>query len=190
MRNRAMFRPGGLTTALPLLAAALLGLAACDGAGLVSRAPALEPGVFAPTRDGPADAPPGTCWGRTVSPAVIQTVTEQIQVKPARTNPDGTIAELPVFRSETHQQIVTPRVDSWFETPCEEARTPEFLSSLQRALQARGLYAGPVSGTLTEETRAAVQQYQRTNGGPDSPVLALETARALGLIEIILPDRG
>ena len=54
----------------------------------------------------------------------------------------------------------------------------------QRALLARGLYKGPVTGTLTPRTRAAIQGLQRQNGGPDSSVLSLATARSLGLIAV------
>ncbi len=158
-------------------------LAGCDPAALDPTAEPPEPGVLEATRDGPADAPPGTCWGKTVSPAVIETVTEQVQVKPAQVNPDGTIGATPVYRSETRQQIVTARVDNWFETPCTEVLTPEFNATLQRALMARGLYAGAITGEMDKATRAAVQALQRQEG-PDSAVLSLETARMLGLIAV------
>ncbi|NNE51986.1 MAG: peptidoglycan-binding protein [Sulfitobacter sp.] len=158
-----------------------LTLGACTQTG-GGRPELLEPGVFTPTRDGPEGAPPGTCWGRTVTPAVIETVSTQVQVKPAKVNSDGSIAKLPEFRTEERQRIVKQRVDSWFETPCAEVQTEEFLASLQRALQARGYYAGLVNGRLDPVTRAAVQRFQVDNGGPDSSLLALATARMLGLI--------
>ncbi len=159
-------------------------LTGCDAAlqGAAQEPP--EPGVSAPTRDGPEGALPGTCWGKTVSPAVIQTVSKQVQVKPAKVNPDGTLAELPVFRTEQSQEIVTPRKDNWFETPCPEVLTEEFTASLQRALQVRGRYAGPVTGTMNPRTRTAIQNLQRETNGPDSSVLSLATARSLGLIAV------
>lgn len=159
-------------------------LAGCDTALQGAAQVPPEPGVSAPTREGPEGAPPGTCWGKTVSPAVIQTVSKQVQVKPARVNPDGTLAELPVFRTEQIQEIVTPRRDNWFETPCPEVLTEEFTASLQRALQVRGLYGGPVTGTMTPRTRTAIQGLQQKTGGPDSSVLSLATARGLGLIAV------
>lgn len=140
-----------------------------------------EPGVVAATRDGPAGAPPGTCWGKTVTPAVIETVTSQVQVAPAKTGTDGTIIALPIYRTESNQQIVRPRKDNWFETPCPDTLDPEFYATLQRALQARGLYDGPITGMLDAPTRIALRAYQRQEG-PDSEVLALATARNLGLV--------
>ena len=155
--------------------AALVLLAACDPA-------APPPGsAFDSTRLAPPGAPPGTCWENLPTPAVVETVSEQVLVKPAVTNPDGTIASLPVYRSEDRQRIVTPRRDNWFETPCPPAFTAEFVSSLQRALQARGLYAGPVNGLMDAPTRAAVRRVQAADG-IDSDVLSIETARALGLV--------
>lgn len=142
-----------------------------------------EPGVFQATRDGPDGAAPGSCWGRTVSPAVIETITEQVQVSPAQYNTDGTVARPPTYRSEARQMIVTPRVDSWFETPCAEALTPDFIASLQRALAVRRYYEGPITGTLDKDTQAAIRAFQRTTG-PDSGVLSLASARQLGLIAV------
>ena len=163
--------------AVPLL------LAACeptvDGS---DNAP--EPGVAVATRAGPPGAPMGSCWGRTVTPAVVQTVEEQVQIKPAEINDDGTIASLPTYRTEKRQEIVSARVDNWFETPCPEVLTPEFVASVQRALVARGLYAGDANGVFDVSTRKAVRQYQISIGGPDSPVMAIETARSLGLIAV------
>lgn len=169
-----------LRFAFPLLTCA--GLVACDMVP-PPEGPALEPGVLEATRNGPEGAPPGSCWGRTVSPAVFETITEQVQVEPAKINPDGTIAKPPVYRSETRQQIDTPRRDNWFATPCPEVLTTEFVASLQRALSARGLYQGPANGVMNAETRSAVQTLQQPTG-PDSGVLSLDAARRLGLIAV------
>lgn len=167
------------------LAVALLTLAACET--FPSAPPAEEPpepGVLAATKNGPSGAPEGTCWGKTVSPAVIETVTKQVEVKPAVINPDGTVGALPVYRDESKQQIVVARRDNWFETPCPEALTPEFIATLQRALHARGSFAGEITSQLDTPTLNAIQAFQNANGGPDSSVLTLETARTLGLVAI------
>ena len=176
------------TLSLRLFAASLLlTLGACD---VVQLAPDTvnpkppEPGLLAPTLDGPAGAAEGTCWGKTVSPAVIQTVTRQVLVKSAQFNSDGTVATAPSYRSESLQEIVTPRQDNWFETPCPNALTPEFTATLQRALQARGAYIGLITSEMDPATLAAVQNFQRAAGGPNSSVLTLETARTLGLIAV------
>ncbi|MEM6941572.1 MAG: peptidoglycan-binding domain-containing protein [Pseudomonadota bacterium] len=147
--------------------------------------PAPEPGVFFPTAKGPEDAPPGTCWGKTVTPAVVERISERIEVTPAEVSSDGTITRLPEYRTEERQVIVTPRRSNWFQTPCAEVYTPEFTASLQRALQARGLYQGPITGTLDAATNAAVGQLQQQDG-LKSPVMSLETARRLGLIAVEL----
>lgn len=173
----------GRKVALWVLAAPLV-LAACDPASLSPREERPEPGVLNATRNGPPGAPEGTCWGKTVSPAVIETVVRQIQIKPAKVNADGTVAAPPKYRTEESQEIVSPRRDNWFETPCDEVLTEEFISTLQRALLVRGYYAGKITGRMDLATYFAVKSYQRAEGGPDSRVLSLEAARNLGLIAV------
>ena len=63
---------------------------------------------------------------------------------------------------------------------CEAALTPNFVSSLQRALAVRGFYQGPESGELNWRTRRAVRLYQMDQG-INSAILSLESARQLGL---------
>ena len=167
---------------VPLWLAFFATLSACDPVALGQNT-APEPGVVEATRNGPPGAAPGTGGGRTVSPAFIEPVTEQVQVKPAKINPDGTIATLPVYKTEAVQKIVAQRVDNWFETPCPETLTAEFNASLQRALAVRGYYIGQINGVMDAETRAAVQAFQRSDG-PDSGVLSLAAARKLGLIAV------
>ncbi|MEM6303546.1 MAG: peptidoglycan-binding domain-containing protein [Pseudomonadota bacterium] len=160
---------------------AALWLSAC---AVQEQGQAGEPGVETATRNGPPGADIGTCWGRTVTPAVVQTVEKQVEVTPAEVNADGTIAAAPTYRTERRQEIVSPRRDNWFETPCPETLTPEFVASLQRALIARQLFAGEANGVFDVSTRTAVRAYQVSIGGPDSPVMSIETARSLGLIAV------
>ena len=108
----------------------------------------------------PPGAQPGTCWGKHVSPAVIETVTHQVLMQPAEVHADGSIGQPPIYKTETLQEIVTPRRETWFETPCEADLTPEFIASVQRALTARGFLSGPVNGEMDARTRAAVRRYQ------------------------------
>jgi len=166
--------------------AVTLFVAGCDPASLAEADAPPEPGVLEATRVGPAGAADGTCWGKTVTPAVVQTVTKQEQIKPAVVNEDGTIGAPPKYRSTTTQEIVSARRDNWFETPCKEVLTPELISSLQRALFARGLYAGSISGEMNADTRAAIRRLQ-AKAGTNSPVLMLETAQNLGLIAVARP---
>ena len=167
-------------------AVALVSLAACDPTDMPAPdlAALTEPDVVrSTTANAPPGAKPGTCWGREVSPAVIETVTEQIIVQPAEVLADGTVISPAVYRSETQQRIVEERRETWFETPCDPIWTEEFTASLQRALKARGHYTGSITGTLDKRTRAAIRRYQAPQG-LDSSILSLEAARQLGLIAV------
>lgn len=165
-------------------ALALAGLAAC--AGPVAQIEAIgEPEVTRTTRAAPPGAEPGTCWGTHVSPAVIETVTEQKLVQPPEVLTDGTVTRPAIYKTETTQKIVQERQETWFQTPCDEVLTPEFVASVQRALAARGLYRGPVSGEMDRATRASVRRYQQPRG-LDSGILSLDSARALGLVAVPL----
>ena len=133
---------------LTILCPGLLALAACM--------PASQPDAFANPLvtgeaavevlrgAGPPNADPMACYGRKSTPAVIETVTEQVMVQPPQIGTDGVVREHAIFVTETHQRIVTERRELWFEVPCAlEAGDRDFIASLQRALSARGLYAGP-----------------------------------------------
>jgi hypothetical protein len=173
-------QPGMTKPSAPLVARLSLvltiGLGAC-----VPLEPAVGTGTNAP--EAPPGAPPGTCWHRNTSPAVIQTVTDQVLVTAAVADATGQIIQPAVFRTVTRQDIVQPRRDTWLETPCPEQLTPEFTASLQRALAARGYYRGATTGQINRATRLAIRRYQKETG-LDSSTLSLDTARQLGLIAI------
>jgi hypothetical protein len=143
-----------------LCAVALVGLNACDttrsnlgGLG--------EPEVTRLNQIAPPGAEPGTCWGKHVTPAIIETVTHQIVVQPAQVMVDGTVTQPAIYKTETLQKIVRERREAWFQTPCANIMTPEFIASIQRALAARELYRGKISGEMDASTRAAVRRYQK-----------------------------
>jgi FAD/FMN-containing dehydrogenase len=164
-----------------LLAAATLGLAGCTATGPtrpVAEAD-LSAGLVAAAGETPPALPEGACWARDVTPAVIETEIRQDMVSPARTAPDGTAVPAS-FRTVTQQKIVQDRRDVWFQTPCPDEMTPAFVASLQRALKARGLFRGAVTGEMDAGTSRAVRQFQAERG-LDSPVLSLEAARDLGI---------
>jgi hypothetical protein len=123
----------------------------------------------------------GQCWGEDVTPAVIETVTEQVLDSPAQTDAAGQVIRPASYRTETRTRIVQDRGTVWFRIPCPEDLTLEFVASLQRALKARGIYVSPVTGQLDAATRDAVRRFQAPRG-LDSPVLSLGAARELGLI--------
>jgi hypothetical protein len=130
---------------------------------------------------GPPDARPTSCYGRKSTPAVIETVTEQVMLQPPQIATDGTLREPAIFVTETHQRIVTERRELWFEVPCAlESGDPDFIASLQRALMARGLYGGPVTGEMNRRTARAVRAFQAPQG-LDSEILSLAAAQQLGL---------
>lgn len=158
-----------------------LAIAACTAvpAGLATTD--LSAGLLPATDATPPATPEGVCWARAVTPAVIETVTEQVMATAERRGPDGAVTEPATFRTETRQSIVTDRREVWFETPCAGVMGPEFLATLQRALKARGLYLEPLTGAIDAPTRAAIRAWQRPRG-LDSDVLAMASARALGIV--------
>ncbi|MDC0738205.1 peptidoglycan-binding domain-containing protein [Cognatishimia sp. SS12] len=167
---------------LPLTA---LVLAGCDlpSVGAPDIAALREPDIRQLSLQAPPGAPPGSCWGKSVSPAVIETVTEQIIVQPAEVLADGTVLSPAIYKTETLQRIVRERRDTWFETPCPPVFDEEFIASLQRALKARGYYRGSVTGRMDARTRAAIRRYQAPQG-LDTGILTLEAARQLGLVAV------
>ncbi len=95
----------------------------------------------------------------------------------------------PVYKLETRQAIVKERRELWFETPCEDQLTPDFLASLQRALKARGHYHGGITGQMDSRTRRAIRHYQAPQG-LDSGILSLAAARKLGLVAVARTEAG
>ena len=153
---------------LSLLAALLL--AGCD-ASLAER---KEPPPSQPPAEEATPDAPKTCWDKVVTPAAIETA------------PDQTAAPA-TSKTETHQTLVQEPKETSFEIPCPPVLTPEFVRSLQRALAARDLYGGSISGKMNKRTRAAIRQFQKPDG-LDSDVLSIAAARKMGLIAVELPE--
>jgi hypothetical protein len=145
-----------------------------------------EPPLTRTLEQAPPGAAPGTCWGKHTRPAVIETVTQQIMLQPAQITSDGKVIQPAIYKTETQQRIVQERKDTWFQAPCPDVQTPEFVSSVQRALAARGLYRGAITGEMDSPTRAAIRKYQKAQG-LDSGILSTAAARKLGLIAIERP---
>ncbi|WP_299146489.1 peptidoglycan-binding domain-containing protein [uncultured Tateyamaria sp.] len=164
---------------LPAMAA-VLALSACMQNGVVSSNANIDPISLATA---PPGAAPGTCWGKTVSPAVVETVTRKVLLQPAQISSDGRVQAPPIYKSETQQHVVQPRRENWYEVICDATLTPEFLSSVQRALEARGYYRGPITGVMDPRTRSAVRRYQSAEG-LDSGTLSIAAARKLGLVAV------
>lgn len=169
-------------------AVALSGLSAC-----ASSSPDLggigEPEVTRLSQVAPPGAEPGTCWGKNVTPAIIETVTHQILLQPAQVLADGTVTHPAIYKTETRQDIVRERRETWFLIPCAPIMTPELVASVQRALAARGLYRGEITGEMNASTRAAVRRFQKPQG-LDSGILSLAGARKMGLVAVEKDEIG
>ena len=73
-----------------------------------------------------------------------------------------------------------------FETLCPDELTTTRIETLQRALQARLVYAGEITGAYDDATRNAVLEVQTPLGLP-SGQLARSTAEMLGIVPVRLP---
>ncbi|WP_338014541.1 peptidoglycan-binding domain-containing protein [Rhodophyticola sp. CCM32] len=140
----------------------LLVLCACDTTAPPDISGLIAPNTVEVSRGmGPPGADPNACYGRETTPAVIETVTDQIMLQPPQISSAGHVQEPAIFVTETRQQIVRERRELWFETPCQaEIGDPAFLSDLQRALAARDLYRGRITGVMDGRTRRAIRAFQ------------------------------
>lgn len=129
----------------------------------------------------------GSCWATESLPAIYEQVPGEIQVVQAELAEDGTVIRPPIYRKTNVPRVVRPRSSLQFEAPCPPVLTPEFIASLQRALSARAYYSDTINGAWDQATRAAVRLYQ-SERGLNSDKLSLETARALGLVAVVLEE--
>ncbi|MDQ7079374.1 MAG: peptidoglycan-binding domain-containing protein [Paracoccaceae bacterium] len=129
----------------------------------------------------PPWAKPGECYKKTTSPALIETITKHILVRAPSYDTDGKLKQPAAYRTETSQQILRERQAEWIRIPCRKDMVEDFTASLQRALQVRGLYKGPINGLYDKHTQKAVRRFQRAMG-MDTDILSLAAARKLGLV--------
>lgn len=130
---------------------------------------------------------PGICWTTDTTPAIIETVSEQVVDTPAVTDGEGRVLSPARYATSTHQRILRDRQSIHIRTPCPEEMTVEFVASVQRALKARGFYTAPVTGMMDAPTLEAVRRFQEPLG-LDSPVLSLSGAKTLGLVKTELDE--
>ncbi len=158
---------------------AMLGVvAALAGCVATDDTVAAPPVAGFPAAQGPAGAEPGTCWGRSITPAVIETVTHQRR----EASEDASAPAL--YTTDMHARILRPRSESWFRAMCPEELTPDFIMQLQRALEARGHYDGAASGRIDAATSAAIGEFQATSMDLDSTRLSRAAAQRLGLVAV------
>lgn len=180
--NRVSLRHAGATAALTLA------LAACARTGPeqeVTRADFGDEKIITDFTLGPPGARPGACYGKDITPATVEQVTEHKLVEAAKIAENGNIIAPAKYETVTEARIVDGHEQIYFETPCPPRWTPDFIASIQRALIARGLYTGAPHGTLDEATRKAIRTFQISEG-LNSAILSTESARKLGLVEIDL----
>ncbi|MFZ3582279.1 peptidoglycan-binding domain-containing protein [Loktanella sp. DJP18] len=125
----------------------------------------------------------GRCFARTAAPTQTNIVEETIEVVPELRGPDGAVVNPAVFRTVTRPRTVVTGEGQRFETVCPPVYTEAFVATLQRSLLIRRAYDGPITGQFDDATRLAVQQFQRADS-IDSPLLAVRTARALGILAV------
>ncbi|QDC11641.1 peptidoglycan-binding protein [Oceanicola sp. D3] len=145
------------------------------------------PATIVTQAEAPPSATPGSCWDKETTPPETVTVIVPTLVQPAQLTATGEVISPPIYRRAPQEQITKPAVQRWFETPCSDELTPEYISSLQRALAVRGHYNGPVTGKLDTRTRRAIRSFQQPQG-LDSDTLSLAAARVLGLAPALLPQ--
>jgi hypothetical protein len=154
-----------------------------------------QPQVTAPVMQGqipvqtkaPAPQDKGLCWGQDVTPAIIETVTEQILLSEEQRDVAGMMIRPASYRSNTQHRMLQDTRRVWFRTPCAETLTVRFIATLQRALKARGFYTAAVTGERSIETAEAIRRFQAQRG-LDSTVLSLSAAQELGLLATNLGD--
>lgn len=169
----------GITMAGLRLITAAMFLTGCAGGVASQNPPQNIPILHLPAGTSPPESD-GTCWASDTTPAVIETVTEHLLIRTEQRDAAGNVTRPAEFETKTAQRLVQDREMVWFAAPCAGEMTVDFIASLQRALKARGRYLHTVTGVYDQTTGEAVRKLQ-SERGLDSPVLAIETARDLGL---------
>ena len=158
-----------------------IAVGACTPAQNAGPAPAdLAIELVRLSKPGPPKGPDGACWASDTTPAIIETVTEQVVITEEVRDAAGALITPATFETQTFQRIVQDREDVWFRAPCPADLTVAFIATLQRALKARGIYLQPVTGVFDAATAEAIRRFQATRG-LDSPTLSLAAAKELGI---------
>lgn len=127
----------------------------------------------------------GRCFARTRGATRTEVISDLIEVEPEIKDRNGVIQRPAVFRTVTRPRTVAVGDGTPFQIVCPQILTPDFVSTLQRALIVRRAYAGPVNGRYDAATSAAVAAFQQARG-IDSPLLAIAVARDLGIVAVPL----
>ncbi|MFQ3183348.1 MAG: hypothetical protein ACI901_000441 [Octadecabacter sp.] len=163
-----------------LLGTGLSMLSACMDTAQVTHSGNYDDGSLANSVT--VDPSQSTCFDSSTTPAIIETVTEQVMLQSASMLSDDIVTPPTAFRTVTRQQIMRERRKVEFEIPCKAIMTPQLIASVQRALIARGYYNGPINGIIDSRTKDAIERFQTAQGYVQTSMLTLQTARILGLV--------
>lgn len=111
-------------------------------------------------------------------PPEYRTLTVQRLARPAEAVPTMVPAQ---SRQIATNVVRAPERYEWVNVLCDTNATPQAISQLQSALQARGYYSGPIDGQLGSGTATALERYQRENGISHLGVITMDTLRSLGI---------
>jgi hypothetical protein len=134
----------------------------------------------------PSESRTDACRIRYTAPAIVETVTKHVLVKPETVGIDpqsgqSVVTSPAIYRTETEQKIVRARHEDWVETICTKDQSVIFIQSLQRALAARGYYRGVITGVMDADTKRALRKAQKSRGINASEV-TLDLAESYGLV--------
>ena len=123
------------------------------------------------------------CYFEKITPAKISTQVETRLVQPEKRNTAGQLVSPAQYETTRTQTITKPRSVTKIDAVCPEDMTPEFITSLQRAFQARELFSSTLTASMDMSTRSAILNFQ-TVRGVSSETVTKATAQALGLVVI------
>jgi peptidoglycan hydrolase-like protein with peptidoglycan-binding domain len=104
-------------------------------------------------------------------------------VQPEKRNTAGQLVSPAQYETTRTQTITKTRSVTKIDAVCPEDMTPEFIASLQRAFQARGLFSSTITGSIDTSTRRAILNFQTVRGVASATVMNA-TAQELGLVVI------
>ena len=123
------------------------------------------------------------CYFEKITPAEISTQVEPRLVQSEKRNITGHLVSPAQYEITRTQTIIKPRSVTKIDAVCPEDMTPEFITSLQRAFQARELFSSTLTASMDMSTRRAILNFQ-TVRGVSSETVTKATAQALGLVVI------
>jgi peptidoglycan hydrolase-like protein with peptidoglycan-binding domain len=104
-------------------------------------------------------------------------------VQSEKRNTAGQLVSPAQYEITRTQTITKPRSVTKIDAICPEDMTPEIITFLQRAFQARELFSSTLTGSMDMSTRRAILNFQAVRGVSNATVTKA-TAQELGLVLI------